>query len=200
MSPIISARGGLSSRAYGQFTAAGSLTSYESIATVTVGSGGQSTISFTSIPSTFTHLQIRTFARTTRNSSTGDFYAIRFNSDSGANYIVGHQLYGDGTTTGSFFNGASGNQIYIERIPALNSTANVFGAINIDILDYKNTNKYKTTRALGGWDNNGTTSQIAFASGAWMSTTAISSISITSGTISNFVEYSSFALYGIKGA
>jgi hypothetical protein len=200
VSPIISARGGLSSRAYGQFTAAGSLTSYESIATVTVGSGGQSTISFTSIPSTFTHLQIRTFARTTRNSSTGDFYAIRFNSDSGANYIVGHQLYGDGTTTGSFFNGASGNQIYIERIPALNSTANVFGAINIDILDYKNTNKYKTTRALGGWDNNGTTSQIAFASGAWMSTTAISSISITSGTISNFVEYSSFALYGIKGA
>lgn len=173
---------------------------FESIATTTVGSGGSSTITFSSIPSTYTHLQIRALARTNRNTSAGDFYAIRFNSDTGANYIIGHQLYGNVTTAGSFFNGASGNQIYIERIPALNSTASVFGGTVIDILDYRNTNKYKTTRALSGWDNNGANCEIHFASGAWMSTSAITSIEITSGTLNNFVQYSHFALYGIKGA
>ena len=174
--------------------------SYESIATVTVGSGGSSTITFSSIPSTYTHLQIRALARTNRNTSAGDYYAVQFNSDTGANYIIGHQLYANGTTAGSFFNGASGNQFYIERIPALNSTASVFGGTVIDILDYRNTNKYKTTRALCGWDNNGTNGEIHLASGAWMSTNAITSIAITSGTLNNFVQYSHFALYGIKGA
>lgn len=175
-----------------------STTSFDSIATVTVGAGGSSTITFSSIPSTYTHLQLRISARTDRNTSTGDFYSIRFNSDSGANYIVGHQLYGDGSTAGSYFNGASGNQIYVERIPSLNSTANVFSGTVIDVLDYKNTNKNKTTRALCGYDNNGANTQIALASGAWMSTSAISRIDITSGTIANFVQYSSFALFGIK--
>ena len=175
--------------------------SYESIATVTVGAGGSSTITFSSIPSTYKHLQIRALARSNRNVSDGDFYSMRFNSDSGANYIAGHQLYGNGTSVTAYFNGASANQIYIERIPALNSTASVFGGMVLDLLDYQNANKYKTTRALLGFDNNSSSpvGQIHFASGAWMSTTAINRIDITSGTSSSFVQYSQFALYGIKG-
>ena len=174
---------------------------YESIATVTVGSGGTSTISFTSISGNYKHLQIRAIARSNRNSSDGDFYSLRFNSDSGANYSAGHQLYGNGTSATSYFNGASFNQIYIERIPALNSTASVFGGIVLDILDYQNTNKNKTTRALLGFDNNSSSpvGQIHFASGAWLNTSAVTRIDITSGTGSNFVQYSQFALYGIKG-
>ena len=77
MSPILGARGGLSASAYGLFSLQ-STNSYESIQTVTVGSGGQSTISFTSIPSTYKHLQIRMLARATGASTVG---LIRFNSD-----------------------------------------------------------------------------------------------------------------------
>jgi len=186
VSPILSARGGLSSRAYGQFTAAaGALTAYESIATVTVGSGGQSSIEFTSIPSTYTHLQIRALAKNDGLASI----SIRFNGDSGSNYSW-HRLYGNGT---SAISGGSANA----QPQILGGVLDVqFGSTIIDILDYVNTSKYKTTRSLSGFDNNGS-GWVGLWSGNWMNTAAISSITITSGTIS---QYSQFALYGIKGA
>lgn len=166
---------------------------YESIATVSVGAGGSSTISFTSIPSTYQHLQIRGFGRTNR-ASTNDVLRIRYNSDTGSNYSV-HVLNGDGSLAESFANTSQTyQQVYI--IAGNNATSGVFGAFVTDILDYKNTNKYKTLRQLGGTDNNGN-GVIGFSSGLWMNTAAISSIDITA--IGSFSQYSSFALYGIKG-
>jgi hypothetical protein len=52
---------------------------YQSIETVTVGSGGQATITFASIPATFKHLQIRAIGRTDR-ASTLDGFRIQFNN------------------------------------------------------------------------------------------------------------------------
>jgi len=170
--------------------------SYESIATVTVGSGGSSTIEFTSIPSTYKHLQIRGIARVDR-STTQTYLRLRFNSDSGTNYSY-HGVSGNGSTTGT---DAGASQDFIEtlRFPGATSTANIFGAIVIDILDYANTNKYKTTRALGGADQNGS-GEIWLQSGNWRNTTAISSITLLEAITGNFVQYSTFALYGIKGS
>jgi hypothetical protein len=76
--------------------------------------------------------------------------------------------------------------------------ANVFGTFIIDILDYANTSKYKTQRGLGGADLNGS-GYISFNSGNWRNTNAITSISLTPLYGSQFAQYSSFALYGIKG-
>ena len=73
---------------------------FESIATTTVGSGGQSTITFSSIPSTYKHLQIRYAAK---NSGTSEnFVAMKwvYNSDTAANYS-NHYIYGSGAATGS---------------------------------------------------------------------------------------------------
>ena len=70
----------------------------------------------------------------------------------------------------------------------------------IDILDYANVNKYKTTRTLGGAELNQASSEIVFQSGLWRSTNAITSIGFTEATGSNFEQYTQFALYGIKGA
>jgi hypothetical protein len=172
---------------------------YDALATVTLASSA-STVTFAGIPTGYKHLQIRAIARTDRNVSDGDFYSLRFNGDSGANYTAGHQLYGNGASSTSYFNGASSNQIYIERIPALNSTASVFGGMVLDILDYQNSSKNKTTRALLGFDNNSSNpvGQIHLASGAWMSTSSITSMTFTSGTSSNFVANSQFVLYGVK--
>jgi hypothetical protein len=168
--------------------------SYESISTVTVGAGGSSTISFTSIPGTYKHLQIRYISRGSI-SATFTNVNVRFNSDTGNNYRT-HWLDGDGSTAKGEDSGTS-NLIYLGVGTGANASASVFGAGVFDFLDYANTNKYKTCRSLAGEDNNGS-GFVGLISGLWMSTSAITSIDITpnSGTIS---QYSQFALYGIKG-
>lgn len=174
---------------------------FESIATVTVGSGGTSAIDFTSIPGTFQHLQIRAIARSTRTASTGDFFSVQFNGDTTSSYYYGHGLYGDGATAAANANGA-GTSIFMERIACASQNTGVFSGGVIDILDYANTNKNKTTRHLMGWDNNGATNpgQIFLGSGLWIKTNAITSIKIVTGAGAfSFAQYSHFALYGIKG-
>jgi hypothetical protein len=168
--------------------------SYESIATVTVG-GATGYAEFTSIPSTFTHLQVRLITDT----SAGDVsIGARFNSDTGSNYAY-QTLYGDGSNVYVNYNGVSQTSYLSFARGGNNSGA--FGAAVVDILDYKNTNKYKTVRSLTGRDTNGGASGgiVWFSSGVWQSTSAITSIRLTPES-GNLNTYSSFALYGIKGA
>jgi hypothetical protein len=170
---------------------------YESIATVTVGSGGASTISFTSIPSTYQHLQIRGIARTTA-SQDRESLKLTFNSDTGSNYAR-HSLWGSGSAA-SAFGEASTAFILLTDFAAATATASIFGSAVTDVLDYKNTNKYTTVRSLGGVDLNAAVTVFdGLNSGLWMNTAAVSSITLTPFSGSNFVQYSSFALYGIKG-
>jgi hypothetical protein len=176
-----------------QITGHLSTNSYESIQTVTVGSGGASSVVFSSIPSIYKHLQIRAIGRcdaavTVRNTG------IQINSDTAANYSI-HELFGDGSTA---LVGAAASQTAAEGfiLPGTTIGANIFGTTIIDILDYTNTNKNKTLRALSGMDSNGY-GRVYMYSGAWFSTTTITSINLFSGA--NFTQYSSFALYGVKG-
>jgi hypothetical protein len=165
--------------------------SYESISTVTVGAGGSSSITFSSIPSTYTHLQIRASYQDTSASGIQS-QTFRFNGDSAANYNW-HYIFGDGAsaTAGS---SVSASSIFGGQIITPNNSS--FATSIIDILDYKDTNKYKTTRGLAGNDQNGS-GRVLFISGSWRSTSAITSIVFS--TAANFAQYSSFALYGIKG-
>ena len=167
-------------------------TSYESIATVTVGAGGSSSITFSSIPSTYKHLQIRGISRAT---STGANNLVQFNSDTGSNYAY-HTLYGDGSSAAAAA-ATTQTSAYAGYTAQNGSTANAFSSLIIDILDYANTNKYKTLRSLNGFDNNGS-GLIVLASGLWQNTNAISTVSFAMNT-GNFAQYSSFALYGVKG-
>ena len=175
--------------------------SYESIATTTVGGGGSATITFSSIPATYTHLQIRFICVAT--TGTQDL-KINFNSDSGSNYSY-HTMYGGGATANTTA-GTSTSRIVCGTNAAGNgSFATSMSAGIIDILDYANTNKYKTTRVLNGFDtNNATTSSnnetIALGSGNWRSTSAITNIDLAIDGAQNVAQYSQFALYGIKGA
>jgi hypothetical protein len=84
-------------------------------------------------------------------------------------------------------------------VAAGGSAASIFGVLVLDILDYANTSKTKTTRTLMGYDKNGA-GKVTLTSGLWNNTSAISSISIVPKDGSSWAEYSSFALYGIKGA
>lgn len=181
-----------------QITGRLSTNSYESIATVTVGAGGAATINFTSIPSTYKHLQIRGIIRSSRASSAVEGFNYQLNSATTSSYYY-HRLYGDGAAAAADNAGALGNGNSMGQIPASTATASVFGAFVLDILDYANTNKYKTTRVLLGHDTNGA-GTIWFSSGLYSANTnAISSISFYGSSSQNFSQYSSFALYGIKG-
>ena len=169
--------------------------SYDSIQTVTVGAA-QSTISFTSIPSTYTHLQIRFIARDDGPGTGATDLLLRFNSDSGSNYIW-HALYGNGTTAGGAGIGTATTATRMGYATEGASSANMFSGFVTDILDYGNTNKYKVHRTIGASERNGS-GNILFESGLWKSTSAITRIDITHGGAYNFNTYSSFALYGIK--
>lgn len=169
------------------------LSNYFSIQTVTVGAGGSSTVTFNSIPSTYTHLQIRCLSKDNRTAANTAF-DIRLNSDSSSNYSV-HNLETDGG--GSVVAGGTANTGAIGIGNSSGGTnASIFGAQIIDILDYANTNKFKTVRTLGGHDQNGS-GYLGLYSGNWRSTSAVTSITIIP-LVANIQQYSSFALYGIK--
>lgn len=180
---------------FGSLSAGGVATSYESIATVTVGSGGSSTITFSSIPATYTHLQIRAICRTTAGTSNINSIFGQFNSDTGSNYAR-HFINGSGTSVGANNGVSQTSMFWGTNIETLGT--NIFAANVIDILDYANTNKYKTTRSLSGVDANGS-GFVQFMSGLWMNTAAVTSITILPNSDS-FIQYSHFALYGIKGS
>jgi hypothetical protein len=171
-------------------------TSFDSIATTTVGSGGANSITFSSIPSTYTHLQIRGIAREKASGDTlYNLMFATFNSDTGSNYAY-HYLRGSGSAAAAGA-GTSQTSMSFGGIVQGGNTASVFGANVIDILDYANTSKYKTVRTLFGYDANGS-GYAVLASDLWQSTSAISSITLTPAN--GFAQYSSFALFGIKGA
>ena len=192
MSPILESIGSVKGFGWGAF-ADGS--SFQSIATVTVGSGGVANFSFTSIPSTYTHLQLRGIVRSNQAGSGITQTTLQFNSDTGSNYAY-HNLIGNGTAA-SAGGVATQTNITVTNAPQLSATSNAFGFTIIDILDYTNTNKYKTIRALHGADLNGS-GQIILSSGLWMNTSAITSITVNPA--GDAVEYTQFALYGIKGS
>jgi len=183
------------SSASNSITTDDSLNSYESIATVTVGSP-QATITFSSIPATFKHLQIRAIARS--STAGGDAWLnYRFNSDTTTSNYSNHNFFGNGTSISSSYNSGDDGNLIGRVMGSASGADNVFAPNIIDILDYANTSKYKVVRNLTGQDNNGSRNLVGLSSNLWRNTTAIDSISFT--TANNFAQYTQFALYGIKG-
>ena len=169
-------------------------TDYESISTITVSSA-VSSVTFSSIPSTYTHLQIRQIGKDNRSGAGTSVLFMQCNSDTASNYSQ-HYLSADGT--GVYAGGGSFTQIQLgDMITGATSNASTFGAGVVDILDYANTNKYKTVRALGGADNNGS-GYVGLYSGNWRNTAAITSITLFGFSGATLQPKTSFALYGIK--
>jgi len=161
---------------------------FDSIATVTPYTT-TTTVVFSSIPSIYRHLQIRGFAATTGVANNTN---IRFNGDTANNYFI-HYISGNGASL------TGGNATSINSIDSaiIANSIGSFTAVVIDILDYADVNKYKTTRSLSGLDLNGSNTWLEMKSGAWSSTVAVNSITITSPG-NAFNSNSHWALYGVK--
>jgi hypothetical protein len=163
--------------------------SFDALATVTVGATSVASIAFAAIPTGYRHLQIRAFNRCSVNSGRLRF---QFNGDTSANYS-GHYILGTGA---SALAGGGANDTRLSGTYN-NSTANVFSVNVIDILEYANTNIYKSTRTLSGVDTNDVNGEVFFVSGSWRSTSAVSSILMYFDS-GNITQYSQFTLYGVK--
>lgn len=166
--------------------------SFFSIATTTLSSG-QTTVTFSSIPQDYTHLQIRAIGRLGEATTDNNIY-MQFNGDTASNYSY-HYILGSGSSVGAGGVATQSNVLAL-RTTGASSSANMFGVGIIDILDYNNTNKFKTVRSLTGHDQNGS-GFLFFESGNWRSTAAITSLTFSVG-VSNIATGSSFALYGVK--
>ena len=164
---------------------------------VQVGSAGAADITFSSIPSTYTHLQIRGTLIGTDATQTGST-SFQLNADTGSNYTR-HQLGGGGATAFAYAATSETKGHIYGYNDNLNNVVPM--SFVMDLLDYKNTSKYKTIRTLSGSDRNGTSpyGDINLVSSLWLNTNAISNIKIFIGG-QNIKQYSQIALYGIKGA
>ena len=173
------------------------LTSFESIATLN-GTGSSTYVTFNSIPSTYKHLQLRITSRNGR-ATTDDSMLVYFNSVTTGSQYTYHAIYGDGTSVASYAGTSASTGTFLGYMASANAAASIYGVTVIDILDYANTNKYKTAKSLSGIDRNGS-GIVSYGSGVWMNTAAISSISLGSNNSgANWTTDSQFALYGIKG-
>jgi hypothetical protein len=165
------------------------LSSYESIATANPSAAS---VSFTSIPSTYKHLQLRYLARDNAGATLRDMN-LRLNNDTGTNYAF-HFLRGSGAavsvSAGTSFSSIQANDI----LTGAGSTANIYGVGIIDIHDYASTTKNTTVRWFSGNDQNGS-GYASLSSGLWMNTAAVDRIDITQ----TFAAGTVFSLYGIKG-
>jgi hypothetical protein len=164
----------------------------ESIATVTVGSGGASSIEFTSIPGTYQHLQVRGLTKDTVGAASYSCLT-QFNGDTTAANYATHILQGNGTTASSAGYTSTGGA-YTPVNPG--SSLTYFGAFVIDILDYSNTSKNTTIRSMDGHDQNGS-GAVRLVSGLWISTAAVTSIKLVAGNTA-FAQHSTAALFGLR--
>lgn len=175
--------------------------SFESIATSVVGAGGTSSITFSSIPQTYKHLQLRGIAKCKAGSNNASL-GLQINGDTSSNQAPLHQLYGDGSSPSSF-GGASSDGYTASLVgPVAASTQSTYAGFVIDILDYSVSDKYKTIRSLAGADFNGSgfiSMRSSFNKNSTSAITTFNVIAYNSGGADGFAQYSSFALYGIKG-
>jgi len=168
------------------------------IASVSVGSGGAASMAFTSIPSTYTDLCLFISARSARGQSS-DNIDIFFNGSTSNRSDLA--LRGSGTVAVSY----TTSNGHIGYIPAASDTANVFGSASIYIPNYASSTNNKSLSNDVVMENNASGNGSAFMTldaGLWSQTAAITSITLntSSGVGSNFVEYSTATLYGIKNS
>ena len=185
MSPLLATRASASVRSYGMFAPSGASAAFTSIATITA-TGGETSFTFSSIPTTYTDLQIRYSI-----ISNADSPYMGFNGDSGANYAW-QDLYAT-NVTGTI---GIGNDTHMQIGGYYSGGVNGYPLFGIvDIHDYLSTSKNKTIKSISGISHNATSDEVDLISGTWLNTAAISSITITGNATT---AGSTISLYGIK--
>jgi hypothetical protein len=163
-------------------------TTFTKIASVSVGSGGASSIDFTSIPSTYTDLCLKVSLRTATVGA--EAVIIEFNGSTTG--FTARRLYGQGAAvlTDSLTN-------IRFAIDTTSDTANTFANGEFYVPNYAGSNN-KSVSVDGVNENNATSAIASLVAGLWSNTAAITSIKLTGNGAGSFVQYSTATLYGIN--
>jgi hypothetical protein len=167
---------------------------FELIASSTVGSGGAATITFSSIPSTFTDLCVKLSLRNDNANTIPRSVFIGFNGTStneSGRYLLGYNTSAQSGTLAS-------DMYIVYGLQEAGTTASTFASSELYIPNYASSN-YKSSSADGVIEGNTSVAQLAFTANLWSNTAAITSITFTP-EVGNFVQYSTAYLYGVKNA
>lgn len=178
----------------------------ELISTSLVGSTTAS-VTFSSIPQTYKHLQIRWTGRNSvswGSDGSANMLWLQVNGSSSASYSA-HMLYGDGSSVSSAASSANTYMRITNAVANAFGPSNAFGGGVIDFFDYTNTSTNKMLKMLGGYSSGSPEyGRINLASAGYHSTGAITSLTIGPGNGpgagGNWISGGRFSLYGIKGA
>jgi len=169
-------------------------TTYEAIATTTVGSGGAANIEFTSIPGTYTDLCILLSARQSGTGASNSRLTFNNNTTS----YSSRQLYGTGSTAGSDTGSGISTAILAGFSTENNNTASTFSNHQIYVPNYTSSNN-KSVSIDAVQETNASTAYMNIVAGLWSNASAITSVKLTPET-GSWVQYSTATLYGIKNS
>lgn len=164
------------------------MATYFKIASVTVGSGGASSIAFSSIPATYTDLVVKISGR---NTSSGDWFNLSFNGSTSS--FSGRQIFGTGGGVFSYTK-TDNTEAFVNNNSS--TTASTFSNSEVYIPNYAgSTNKSFSVDSVT--ENNGTTAYAVFYAGLWSNTSAITSLTFTPNA-NTLAQYTTATLYGIS--
>ena len=164
-------------------------TTYEAIATITVGSGGAATIQFSTIAANWTDLLVKLSARHDANNT-----AVKISFNGVTTNLSFRYLYGSGSAAASY---TDASNVYTYGNSST-YTASTFGNAEFYIPNYAGSNN-KSISSDAVTENNATAADMLLGAGLWSNTSAITSITLTPSS-GNFVQYSTATLYGIKNS
>jgi hypothetical protein len=171
------------------------MATYIKIASNTVGAGGVASVTFSSIPSTYTDLVIKISAR--QNVAFANAY-LQFNGSTGANYSY-RRLRGDGSGVSSATAASQTSADTFASVGRSSFTANTFSNAEIYVPNYTSAN-FKSFSIDSVNENNATAADMALNADLWSQTAAITSVTLLADSGANYVQYSTFTLYGISNA
>lgn len=166
---------------------------YTKIASVAVGSGGASTIDFTSIPNTYTDLLVRVSARKT--TTGGQNLQMQFNGST-TSYLQ-RTIIGNGSTVASY---SDNSEIGFMYVTLSSDTANTFSSTDIYIPNYAGSNN-KSVNIDNVTENNATAALAVLTAALWSNSAAINRVYLqVANGAGVFAQYSTATLYGIKNS
>jgi hypothetical protein len=167
---------------------------FELIASSTVGLLGAADITFSSIPNTYTDLCVKLSIRTNRAAGNDALYISVNGSTNLNNRII--EAVGSGTPDSYPTSGAS---LKPAAVNAATSTSSTFGSAEFYFPSYAGSAN-KSFSVDSATENNSSSAIIVLSANIWNSTSAITSLSFTSGFGTGFLQYSTAYLYGVKNA
>lgn len=166
---------------------------YSLLANSTVGAGGTSSITFSNIPQNYTDLVVRLSARSASGGAVGTEGILLEVNGSASNFSA-KQLYGDGTSAGS---STKTNNYTGANLTTSLGTANTFNNTEMYFANYTSSN-YKSFMINNALENNTTSAELDLTANLWSNVTAITSLTFKTISGSNFVQYSTAYLYGVR--